>query len=78
MPDRCGCRPVRSAARRTAHGVGIGLSEANTIGSNTVDMGRVQIGRSVATSIERALIVGIENDNIRLVGLRLVNRVKAP
>ena len=58
----------QSSPRRTADGVSVGGCKSHAVSGETVDVRSVQIARPVAPGIERALIVGEEDDDIRLVG----------
>ena len=46
--------------------MGVGLSELDSLRSQCIQVGCDQIGRAEAVYVERALVVGIENDYIRL------------
>lgn len=54
----------KRGARRAANGMGIGLGEADAVSCETVDRGGVEIVGSVTARIERALVVGVENDDV--------------
>ena len=52
----------------TTDSVSVGGCESHTVSGQTVDVSSVQIARPIAPGIDRALIVGEEDDDIGLVG----------
>lgn len=53
---------------RAADSVGVGGCESHSVPGQAVDVRRVQIARPVAAGIQRPLVIGEEDDDVRLIG----------
>ena len=64
VPGRVVSRHERRPARRTDRGAGVELLEPRTFLRQPVEVGRLQVGMTVASEVLPALVIGEEEDEV--------------